>query len=57
MRQLLFRAGMNSTHQLIQQFASGKDTKVILVSTVNKLNHFNSIRVKAERGENEFVPF
>jgi hypothetical protein len=37
--------------------ASGKDTKVILVSTVNKLNHFNSIRVKAERGENEFVPF
>ena len=37
--------------------ASGKESKVILVSTVNKLNHFNAIRVKAERGENEFVPF
>jgi hypothetical protein len=37
--------------------ASGKETKVILVSTINKLNHFNTIRVKAERGENEYVPF
>jgi hypothetical protein len=37
--------------------ASGKETKVILVSTVNKLNHFNTIRVKAERKENEFIPF
>ncbi len=37
--------------------ASGKETKVILVSTINKLNHFNTIRIKAERGQNEFVPF
>ena len=37
--------------------ASGKETKVILVSTINKLNHFHAIRTKAEKGVNEFVPF
>jgi len=37
--------------------ASGKESKVILVSTANKLNHFNAIRVKAERKENEFTAF
>ncbi len=37
--------------------ASGKETKVILVSTVNKLNHFNAIRTRAEKGLNEYIPF
>jgi len=37
--------------------ASGQETKVILVSTINKLNHFHAIRTKAERGMNEYVPF
>ncbi|MEA2044123.1 MAG: terminase family protein, partial [Thermoproteota archaeon] len=37
--------------------ASGKETKVILISTINKLNHFHAIRTKAEQGKNEFVPF
>ena len=36
--------------------SSGKDTKVILVSTPKGLNHFWSIWTKAERKENDFNP-
>ena len=37
--------------------ASGKTTKVILVSTINGLNHYNTIMEKARAGESDYKPF
>lgn len=37
--------------------SSGKETKVIIVSTPNGMNHFHERWVKAEKGESEFKTF
>ncbi len=37
--------------------ASGKSTKVVLISTANGLNHYHHLWQKAINGRNEFVPF
>lgn len=37
--------------------SSGKDTKVIVVSTPNGLNHFYKLWVEAEEGRSDYVPF
>lgn len=52
-------------HQVWEEFwssvfptiSSGKETKVVMVSTANKLNHFYSIYTRAQRGKNDFKPF
>jgi hypothetical protein len=37
--------------------ASGKTTKVILISTINGLNHYNTIMEKARAGTSDYKPF
>lgn len=37
--------------------SSGKETKVIIVSTPNGLNHFYKMWVEAEEGRSNFIPF
>lgn len=44
---------MNSVYPTI---SSGKDSKVIMVSTPNSLNHFYKMWSEAIKGENDYVP-
>jgi len=56
LRSLQITLQINYFSSVYPTISSGKNTKVIIVSTPHGMNHFYKLWHDAERGKNEYIP-